>query len=327
MPGWGSRPHCPEADRSKLPDCLEGAETRRSRPVRSVGDDPPRFPIPSCGRASRPFPVLRSDAVASNGNRLSNELRLTADRSATTRFAGGAPCIRQSTFVAIAGLTRSGCEVSAASTFWSGRTTVERPRFWNASSCFVRRAIRMFCLPSSRGAVSGVTRGMGIPSHSLTSTACFRGMTCGEKSWSKGVVTVPAICPIGTGRSRSRQPVFRDAGGFPDPADPGELPGFVRAGRTMRRRSRAKRCSIQGRPQGESRNSYLARMAGRARQTIAPSRAPSGTGPRKTGVATVRPLVQTSLRCVTKRAEPSSSSSRDGITHIGVTKDSVSNPR
>ena len=96
----------------------------------------------------------------------------------TVQVAGGVPCTLQSTFVAIAGLTRSECEVSAASTFWSGRTTVGRPRFWSASSCFVRQAIRTFCLPSSRDAVSGVTRRTGIPSRSLTSTVCFRDMTC-----------------------------------------------------------------------------------------------------------------------------------------------------
>ena len=152
------------------------------------------------------------DAVASNGDRLSDELRLTADRSATIRCVGGASCIRQSTFEAIAGSTRSGCEVSAASTFWSGRTTVGRPRFWNASSCFVRRAIRALCLPSSGGAVSGATRMTGIPSRSSTSIVCFRGMTCREKSSSKGVVTVPEIRSIGTGRSRctSKIPVNRN---------------------------------------------------------------------------------------------------------------------
>ena len=38
-------------------------------------------------------------------------------------------------------------------------------------------------------------------------------------------------------------------------------------------------------------------------------------------------LARTSSRTLTKRAEHSSSSSRDGITHIGATKASVSNPR
>ena len=92
-----------------------------------------------------------------------------------------------------------------------------------------------------------------------------------------------------------------------DPVDSGGFPEFVRVGRTMRRRGRAQRCSIQGCPQGESKDLHLARVAGRAGKTIAPSRAPSGTGPRKTGVAAVRRLVQEPLQSLDCRGASSPS--------------------
>ena len=90
----------------------------------------------------------------------------------------------------------------------------------------------------------------------------------------------------------TRQPVFRVAGRFSDPVDSGGFPEFVRVGRTMRRRGRAQRCSIQGRPLRRRQGFTLGSRGRTSRENNCTKPCTIGYWTPKDRVAAVRRLVQ-----------------------------------